>query len=225
MPLHVYIRSYTSALLNSWNGGLTLDKENGTIMSAMMGAGYKDDVNRFYGILMGRMLQVNGERDLTNEYYTGTGLYGYHQGQKSFGLNVNGKAFFGKSGKGQILFDGNSGEIKSGNYATPPISGHPEGTRIDLDDGTIDIRGHYDDYYRTQASVFMSTGDNGKDYFCITSDIGTKLLKISPSDENGVGRYFLQSDNFYQEGDFGSGVKFDLSNGRLIGYDFSLTAR
>ena len=46
-------------------------------------------------------------------------------------------AFIGKMGRGQIQFDGNSGEIKSASYNDPSLAG----MRIDVDDGIIDMRG------------------------------------------------------------------------------------
>jgi hypothetical protein len=44
------------------------------------------------------------------------GLYGFHHGEQSFGFNVNGTAFIGKSGSGRIAFDGTRGIIHSGNW-------------------------------------------------------------------------------------------------------------
>ena len=40
-------------MLNSWNGDLTIDENNGTILTTMLGAGFKDSANRFNGVLMG----------------------------------------------------------------------------------------------------------------------------------------------------------------------------
>ena len=34
-------------MLNDWNGNLTIDEKNGTILSAMMGAGIKNEDNTF----------------------------------------------------------------------------------------------------------------------------------------------------------------------------------
>jgi hypothetical protein len=38
--------------------------------------------------------------------HTGMGLYGFHNGAQSFGFNVDGTAFIGRSGGGRIAFDG-----------------------------------------------------------------------------------------------------------------------
>jgi hypothetical protein len=40
-------------MLNSWDGGLTIDEENGIILSTMLGAGRKNDDNTFSGVLIG----------------------------------------------------------------------------------------------------------------------------------------------------------------------------
>jgi hypothetical protein len=40
-----------------------------------------------------------------------SGILGFQDGVQSFGLNTNGTAFFGKSGAGQIKFDGDGGSI------------------------------------------------------------------------------------------------------------------
>jgi hypothetical protein len=40
-------------MLNSWNGDLTIDEENGTILATMLGAGKKNSDNQFSGVLIG----------------------------------------------------------------------------------------------------------------------------------------------------------------------------
>ena len=92
-----------STFLNSWDGSLSVDEEHNTIMSAMVGAGYKNSNNIFSGVLM-----VNVGHKTTG-INSQTGLFGYYEGKQSFGFKIDGTAFIGKSGKGQINFDGNSG--------------------------------------------------------------------------------------------------------------------
>ena len=132
-PLYISHELYASNFLNSWDGNLNIDNNNNTIMSAMIGAGYKDENNLFNGVLMGTVESVvqSGQADVE------TGLFGFNQNAVSFGLSVDGKAFFGKKGSGQIRFDGNSGVIKSGNYDWSST----KGMMIDLDDGLIHIKG------------------------------------------------------------------------------------
>jgi hypothetical protein len=61
-------------MLNSWNGDLTIDEENGTILSTMLGAGRKDEGNTFSGVLTG---DIAGGSKL-NVTDTKTGVYGLH---------------------------------------------------------------------------------------------------------------------------------------------------
>ena len=247
LPLYISQRVYTSAMMNSWDGSLTFDKENGTILSAMVGAGYKDKQNQFNGIMMGRLDKVIGE-PLVNtgsgveSYYTGTGLYGYNAGIKSFGFNINGKAFLGKSGRGQILMDGNSGTIQSSHYLNYSKMGlsAPEGMKIDMDRGTIDIRGRYANYNgqekKTQAQITLNPfGTLNEPYFAVVSEIGNPLIFVGKQD------YHIQSDDYrkqtgtdappsgasatemqtWRDG-LGKGLYFDIKHGELKAYNFSL---
>lgn len=129
-PIMIFQDAYSSAMLNAWDGSLTIDEDTGTIMSTMLGAGYKDGENRYNGVLIGDVRH-------TADAVANTGVYGYHEGVQSFGLNIDGTAFIGKAGKGQIQFNGNSGAIQSMSYKT-----NQTGMKIDLDDGYIDIRGN-----------------------------------------------------------------------------------
>ena len=134
-PIFMRRNVYSSQMLNSWNGDLTIDENNGTILATMLGAGFKDSANRFNGVLMGDVSDQN-HRGTAADAHAGTGLFGYHEGAQSFGFKIDGKAFIGKSGKGRIEFDGNSGKIQSMSYAAGAT-----GMLIDLDDGFIDIQG------------------------------------------------------------------------------------
>ena len=145
-PIYIYQDSYSSAMLNSWDGSLTIDEKNGTILSTMIGAGKKDNLNRFNGVLMGDISTAENTKD--------TGIYGYHQGVRSFGLNIDGTAFIGKSGKAQIQFDGNSGYIQSGNYG----KNNAGGMKIDLDGKTISIIGER--YSSARATTGGTTYNN-----------------------------------------------------------------
>ena len=120
-PIYLMQNRYPSAMLNTWDGSLLVDEENNRILSNLVGAGKKNDDNSFSGVLMGEIesnagIQADGysnpERYLASDH-TGIGLYGFHKGAQSFGFNINGTAFLGKSGGGRISFDGNHGFIYS----------------------------------------------------------------------------------------------------------------
>lgn len=141
-PIIILQNRYASAMLNSWDGSLTIDEKNGTIMSTMIGAGRKSKNNTFEGVLMGNIALGTGSDiglenasstgflDQTNLGYsnqTGLGLYGFHDGAQSFGFSIDGSAFLGKAGAGRILFNGNYGVIASANW----FAGDP--TCVDTD--------------------------------------------------------------------------------------------
>jgi hypothetical protein len=76
----------------------------------MLGAGRKNSKNQFEGILMGDVGSASEDNA------SGVCLYGFHEGAQSFNFNVDGTAFIGKSGRGRIKFNGNTGSITSASY-------------------------------------------------------------------------------------------------------------
>lgn len=112
-PIVITQNNYASSTLNQWNGEFQVDEANGTILSTMVGAGIKTENNAFEGVLMGD-IQRGANFDSNNT--SGIGIYGFNDGAQSFYLGVDGRAFFGKSGRGRIYFDGNSGTIASASY-------------------------------------------------------------------------------------------------------------
>ena len=166
-PIIITQNNYASSTLNQWNGEFKVDEANGTILSTMVGAGIKTENNTFEGVLMGD-IQRGANFDSNNA--SGIGVYGFNDGAQSFYLGVDGRAFFGKSGRGRIYFDGNQGTIASASYLQNrqenaaesndatyaeykvPIKDddgnivgyevyNSSGMLIDLDDGFIDIKG------------------------------------------------------------------------------------
>ena len=273
-PLYIFQNSFTSSLLNSWDGSLTFDEENGTILSTMMGAGKKDSQNRFNGILMGDLSPAfNTDEGVTllKDYYSGIGLYGFNEGQKSFGLNINGRAFFGKSGHGQILIDGNTGTIQSQKYLAS-MSGYNngsvateddiddtmrEGMCIDLDAGTFITYGtgtnamikinptpqQYEAYFEIRSSKNKTVVDEdgnesiqpgedlifiGDDRYFLQShnytDIETQIPKLD-NDGNIVYKDAKKTEIEYITTSYGTGINFDLNNGKLTAFDFELMAK
>lgn len=206
-PLYISQELYSSAFLNSWDGSLCINEEDGTIMSAMVGAGFKDSQNLFNGVLMGCV----GEKT-SGEDNADTGLFGYHEGQQSFGLRIDGTAFLGKSGHGQILFDGNSGEIASALYYSDGY-----GLRMDLDDAYMDLYGRYGAHIHIGTN---SMNDDNSAFFSIIDNNENPLIMIDP--ENSTPQMFIQTDNFSDVAK--TGICFDLLNGDLTGYDFTLNA-
>ena len=104
-PIVVYLDTYGNENINGWDGQqLVIDEENGEyIFAPQIGAGTKDSQNRFTGVVMGQNSSPNVDRNNI------IGLYGYNSGQNTFGLQANGKAYFG-IGNGRIVIDGSTGE-------------------------------------------------------------------------------------------------------------------
>lgn len=162
-PIIITQNNYASSTLNQWSGEFEINEANGTIMSTMVGAGKKNENNTFDGVLMGN-IERGASFDTNNA--SGLGIYGFNNGAQSFYMGINGKAFFGKSGRGRIYIDGDQGTIASAsylqnkdenndgtfaNYRTPVTNASGDivgyniynsaGMLIDLDDGFIDIKG------------------------------------------------------------------------------------
>ena len=98
---------YSSSLVNSWNGSLTLDEQNGAVLATMISAGAKDSKNRFTGVMMGDWAEkADNSLDVP-------GLYGLKYGEQVFGFKTDGTGFIGASGKGRIEFDGNKSLISN----------------------------------------------------------------------------------------------------------------
>ena len=199
-PILIIKNKYTSAMLNAWDGELCIDKENGTIMATMVGAGKKEDDNTFSGVLMG---DVAGGAGFDERNHKGMGLYGFNHGEQSFGFNIDGTAFIGKAGRGRICMDGNKGTIQSGSYIV-----NSAGMLIDLD-GTD----------ATSAALF-AYGPGGA--FELNTNSSKPLLEIRSGPEADAGKLIhignTKNKDFYiQSYDFNAtdkvGTKLNLETG------------
>jgi hypothetical protein len=172
-PIVMMKDAYSSAMLNAWDGNLTIDNENGTILSTMIGAGKKENDNSYSGVLM-------GDVKCALDDITKIGLYGFNFGLQSFGWTIDGKGFIGKEGQGQILFDGNKGTISSGAWRTTQGK---IGMEIDLDGPTTTNPNEV-----STGSTFKMKGLAGTISFDTSAkDIGTKLFVVQgrlPDNDN-----------------------------------------
>ena len=125
--IFMYLNPYGNEAINSWDGTtVEIDDKGGTILAPQIGAGTKNTVNQFSGIVMGK--------DSTQDK---TGLYGYKDGINTFALREDGKASFGT--KGQITIDGENAQITGKN------SGADDGqymtiNLVNMGNGTYAIR-------------------------------------------------------------------------------------
>lgn len=244
-PIVITQNNYASSTLNEWDGKFQIDDKNGTILSTMVGAGIKNKDNSFSGVLMG---DVEAGANMDTDNASGIGLYGFHEGAQSFHFGVDGTAFLGKSGRGRICFDGNSGVIKSASYEhkepiydeedPEKIIGYKDEStacmKIDLDNGQIDMKGTVINEENNSSTGTKSRIklDVQSPYLEVISEKGNKIIEVA-SDE-----YYLQSDNFeaakYPKpsedinaadmGD-GQGMKIDLQNGTINAYQFQLASK
>lgn len=208
-PILITQNQYDFSMLNQWDGNLTIDENNGTILSKMVGAGKKNaEDNTFSGVLMGDVQSGTGN-NLVHE----TGLYGFDHGVMSFQLKESGKAVFGASGHGQITIDGSKGTIESASYRANNAD-ERKGMSIDLDDGVIDIIDHTQiDQGNRLLEILIQPKDP---FFRVTSPRGTNLINIGKSSG-----YYLRSDNYVPNTE---GLNLDLVNGRLDAFNFKLVS-
>lgn len=234
-PIIIIQNQHESSLLNEWSGDLVIDEDNKYIMSAMLGAGYKNPDNTFNGVLMGDLAITefidSSTRSVTSRM---VGLYGFHEGAQSFGFRVDGTAFLGKAGAGRIEFNGNKGIIQSGNYIA---SNGKMGMQIDL------TNGHIDAYNFKLTSNRVIINSEKEPYF----KLRTFVLKNNTEEEKilmsvGDSNYYLQdvtydtsdaakNNVFWNETDwsagnsysFSKGTKIDLTNGYIYSSPGSTT--
>lgn len=168
IPVLYYLNRYFSSTINKWDGELSVDSPKNTILAKMMGAGRKQD-NLFSGVIMGDWSQ-NTNSDL------GIGIYGFNNGETSFGFTDDGQGFIGKAGHGRIIFDGDNAQLRSANYAggwnaingkkSGDFSYSDYGMLIDLDDAFLIATQKNENVLRYIKIDGKTTGqlttDNGK---------------------------------------------------------------
>ena len=93
VPIHMSLNTFGLASLNAWDGNsVTIDNEGGYVMAPQVGAGEKDNNNRFTGILMGKTETYTGKAEKEKQ----VGLFGYAKGLQSIFLDAEtGNATFG----------------------------------------------------------------------------------------------------------------------------------
>lgn len=106
VPIYMSLNTFGLASLNAWDGNhITINEDEGYMMSPQIGVGEKDDNNRFTGILMGK---TEGEVGHTGQQESQTGLFGYTKGIQSIFLDAKtGNATFGLPNGLHLNEDGN----------------------------------------------------------------------------------------------------------------------
>lgn len=212
-PIVGTLNAFSKSILNQWDGSsLEINSDGSYILASQIGAGTKDNNNRFSGVLMG-ILNEGGT--------TKTGLMGFNAGVSTFGFMSDGSAYIGKSGAGRIEFvpSNNKVLLQSANFSSQDGTG----MQIDLTEALITA-----DKFKLKSSALtvdstantfnFDTGTSG--YFRIR-DTNKKVLFYAA---NGNDNYYLQSAN-YSAGSSttnGAGTKIDLNNGRFYSWNLYL---
>lgn len=210
-PIIILQNRYSSSMLNDWDGTFNIDEREGTIMSSMIGAGRKTDNNTFEGVLMGEVaLKAGVDTNSDNaglKDHSGLGIYGFHDGSQSFGFNIDGTAFLGKSGAGRIIFNGNYGIIASSNWFSRPLRDE-NGDYIDEDgnkSGTI--------YYSNGGELdkYGKISKTGIDGMCIDLESGhIDAYNFRLTSKN---IYFNSNPSWVNDGDaFNNGYFMKIGN-------------
>ena len=230
-PLLITNSNYDYSVLNEWDGSLTTDEGNGTIIGTMIGAGRKNDDNTFSGILMGDVKDAGdisegncipvanlSEEDFYKDTYyykldngTLVQAYTYDKDQQYYTLRVA-TGLYGFQ-NGEISFS-----LKDNGIATFGKSNRGQ-IIINGNQSTITSKG-----YSTDGNGMMLDLDDG---ILSIKDNDIERFKLSPSDPylvvNGLSEKaplmyiggeecFLQSQN---KGIGALGTKFDLVRGVL----------
>ena len=163
IPIDMHLNRYGLAMLNEWDGtSIEINDNGGYILSPQVGAGSKDNENKFTGVLMGQAKEAS-QRGMH------TGIFGFFKGEKTFGLHSdNGIAVFGKAGSSQIIIDpsSNSGCIYSSNFFTSEAidqsTGMPK-TSI-LNNLFTKPNGLVERRYDSQAIKYLGNPDDGYEH-------------------------------------------------------------
>ena len=217
-PILAMINQYGIAGINEWVGNeITINENEGYIYSPQIAAGTKDN-NKFTGVVMGNYVS----KDPKN----GQGLWGFQNGEASFGFNADGTAFIGKSSSARLEFDGTTtGTIKSAGY-----SKNSQGMCLDFINGTINapsfnftsakLNTDGKTYANNSEFEFILTEGTSSKFIIKAND--TPIFKATGAEQDGNKTkqvYELQSVNYVTNG---TGLKIDLYDGSLISKDFTI---
>lgn len=203
---------YSSTLLNSWDGKLSIDDTNNAILSQMVSAGTKSYNGTFTGVVMGNWAN-NSDSSLDIP-----GLYGLKDGGQVFGFKTDGSGFIGKSGRGRIVFDGNQSLISNVDHTSyinlDPIRYHYDGSGHIIFD---DYQGYSSYFLYSEAkktstaslagedSLEQSTywakdyfNDTSKDYFIVDPNNGILTTGGIVARYGKIGNWMISDTGLYQ---------------------------
>ena len=142
-------------------------------MSAVMGAGKKENNNTFTGLLLGDLPRNNVQA--ANK----TGLLGYEHGEQVYGIFDDGTMFLGKASTAQLNFNGTDGYIQNAGYGprgygTNDSSSNmnTNGIRINFSGATKQSTASMGDPYIHIRKVPQSNEDSGAEIYLNTGGHG-----------------------------------------------------
>jgi hypothetical protein len=240
-------------MFNDWTGEMIIDKDNNKILAALIGAGVKETDNTFSGAVMGALTTTKDGSEETKKGLIGFDhsieVFGFHTDGTAFiGAPDQGRIEFDgtqgiiKSYTGSTYFNLRDGMLYLSNdkmigkddSGEEKIVDNGVSARILLSSTGKDLDG--------SAVGFFEISANG--YKDDTGEIIKHPKGYKPLIHIGEYEYYLQSSNYSEEteneytytdeitGDTitttlpvpGTGMKIDINNGHIIGYDFTLTA-
>lgn len=150
IPIYFYLNTYGYDELNDWNGNsIEIDEKGGYILTPQIGAGEKNTSNQFTGLLMGKMVNNEGEK---------IGLIGLKDGVQSIFLDAKtGGAYFGEAGAGQIrIIPGQDPVIEGGGYG----KNNTKGLQINLSENNPGIKFGNGNFSVDKTGKLRATGVN-----------------------------------------------------------------
>ena len=213
-PLVIIQNQYPSTTINKWDGK-EISMEGGVILTPAIAAGKKNkDDNTFSGVMIGAWGEKKTD-DTASDITEQTGVYGFHHGAMSYAFKEDGTGFIGKSGNGRIIFNGDTGQIKSQFWDSLNA-----GMFLDMDNGILKLQknSQYEQIDLTESTYekdkyyVFKTGYNKiplneewtstKDYYLYQlNDLGllTKNEFIEKQESNNSLKNFYQKNISYIE--------------------------
>lgn len=201
MPIYMSLNTFGLASLNAWDGNhVEINEDENYILAPQIGAGYKDDNNRFTGVVMGTAQTYDqSEPDV--------GLLGYSEGKQSIFLDAEtGNAIFGlpedqastnnhyTEGRIELIPGGESkigmwtiGSRAMYNMTKPPTPiGKDDEGNIEFEDEYVGVQpdGPYKDYPVPDAQISVPSEAQGLILNANPAYISVKGMPLNDDNSN-----------------------------------------
>ena len=201
MPIYMSLNTFGLASLNAWDGNhVEINEDENYILAPQIGAGYKDDNNRFTGVVMGTAQTYDQDEP-------DVGLLGYSAGKQSIFLDAEtGNATFGlpedqastsnqyTEGRIELVPGGESkigmwtiGSRAMYNITQPPIPvGEDEEGNIEFEDSYIGVAPDepYKDYPVPDAQISIPPKAQGLILNANPAYISVKGMPLDETNSN-----------------------------------------